>query len=37
MLPALSLAGACRKEVGRAKLIEILKCLDFFSMNASRG
>ena len=35
--PALSLAGANKREVGRAKLIEILKCLDFFSMSVSRG
>ena len=35
--PVLSLAGSCRREVERAKLVEILKCLDFFSMSVSRG
>jgi len=34
---ALSLDGACRRKVGRAELVEILECLDFFLMSVSRG
>ena len=28
--PALSLAETCRRKVGRAELVEIFECLEFF-------